>query len=60
MGNRSKYAHYVFYTLVSRAHLIDADFIKEYPQYVSKDNAMDYMSDDGGKSYNLCHCTCIH
>ena len=31
--------------------------MKEYPQYVSPDNAMAYMSEDGGKSYNLCHCT---
>ncbi|KAF7794140.1 hypothetical protein EIP86_005271 [Pleurotus ostreatoroseus] len=31
------------------------NFMKEYPQYVSPDNAMAYMSEDGGKSYNLCH-----
>ena len=31
------------------------NFVKENPQYVVPDNAMDYMSDDGGKSYNLCH-----
>ena len=28
----------------------------ENPQYVAEGNAMNYMSDDGGKSYNLCHC----
>ncbi|KAI0354535.1 glycosyltransferase family 15 protein [Trametes cingulata] len=31
------------------------DFVKENPQYVAPDNAMGYMSDDGGQSYNLCH-----
>ncbi|KAI0073984.1 glycosyltransferase family 15 protein [Panus rudis PR-1116 ss-1] len=30
-------------------------FIKENPQYVAENNAMNYMSDDGGHSYNLCH-----
>ncbi|EKM51000.1 glycosyltransferase family 15 protein [Phanerochaete carnosa HHB-10118-sp] len=30
-------------------------FIAENPQYVAKDNAMGYLSDDGGNSYNMCH-----
>ncbi|CAG8446229.1 13565_t:CDS:2 [Acaulospora morrowiae] len=30
-------------------------FVEEHPQYVSKDNIMDFISDDGGKTYNLCH-----
>ena len=34
-----------------------ADFVKENPQYVAQDNALGYLSDDGGNSYNLCHCT---
>jgi len=34
------------------------DFIKKNPQYVAKDNAMDFFSNDGGRSYNLCHCKC--
>ena len=32
------------------------EFIKAHPEYVAKNNAMGYMSDDGGNSYNLCHC----
>lgn len=32
------------------------DFIKENPQYVAEDNAMDFLSTDGGRSYSLCHC----
>jgi len=32
------------------------DFIKKNPQYVAKDNAMDYLSNDGGRTYSLCHC----
>ncbi len=31
------------------------EFIKENPQYLPKDNMMDFISDDGGFSYNLCH-----
>ncbi|KAI8977740.1 glycosyltransferase family 15 protein [Trametes punicea] len=31
------------------------EFVKENPQYVAQNNAMGYMSDDGGSSYNLCH-----
>ena len=31
-------------------------FVKENPQYVAENNAMGYMSEDGGNSYNLCHC----
>jgi len=32
------------------------DFIKEYPQHVSEDNAMAFLSEDGGETYNKCHC----
>lgn len=32
------------------------DFVKENPQYVAKDNAMDFLSNDGGRTYSLCHC----
>lgn len=31
------------------------DFIAEHPQYVSPDNAMDFLSDNAGDSYNMCH-----
>ncbi|KAH9847745.1 alpha-1,2-mannosyltransferase [Lenzites betulinus] len=30
-------------------------FIKEYPQYLHPRNAMDFLSDDKGESYNMCH-----
>jgi alpha 1,2-mannosyltransferase len=32
-----------------------ADFIKANPQYIPEDNAMDFISDDGGETYNRCH-----
>lgn len=38
-------------------HHTNTGFTEEYPQYVSDNNAMNFVSDDGGKSYNLCHCT---
>ncbi|KAG1753470.1 glycosyltransferase family 15 protein [Suillus lakei] len=31
------------------------NFIAEYPQYVSPDNSMDFLSDNAGDSYNMCH-----
>lgn len=31
------------------------DFIKIHPEYVAKDNMLDFISDDGGETYNLCH-----
>ncbi|KAJ7159641.1 glycosyltransferase family 15 protein [Mycena filopes] len=31
------------------------DFMKLHPEYVASDNAMGFMSDDGGETYNLCH-----
>lgn len=31
------------------------DFIKANPQYVAEDNFMDFISDDKGETYNLCH-----
>ncbi|TBU23334.1 glycosyltransferase family 15 protein [Dichomitus squalens] len=31
------------------------EFVDAHPQYVARDNAMGYMSDDGGNSYNNCH-----
>lgn len=32
------------------------DFIKLYPQYLAEDNAMRFLSDSNGDTYNLCHC----
>lgn len=31
------------------------EFMKEYPDHVSPDNAMQFLSDDGGLTYNRCH-----
>jgi len=33
-----------------------ADFIAEHPQYVAPENALGFLTEDGGNSYNLCHC----
>lgn len=30
-------------------------FMKEYPQHIHKDNAMAFLSDDDGNTYNKCH-----
>lgn len=32
------------------------EFISENPQYLPEDNAMQFLSDDGGETYNRCHC----
>ncbi|KAK7030874.1 hypothetical protein VNI00_013984 [Paramarasmius palmivorus] len=31
------------------------EFIREHPEFVSPDNAMGFMSENNGDSYNLCH-----
>ncbi|KIY43542.1 glycosyltransferase family 15 protein [Fistulina hepatica ATCC 64428] len=31
------------------------EFIEEHPEYVSPQNSMDFLSDNGGENYNLCH-----
>ena len=31
------------------------DFVARNPQYLSERNALDYLSDDGGQTYNRCH-----
>ncbi|KAH9933691.1 glycosyltransferase family 15 protein [Amylocystis lapponica] len=31
------------------------EFTRDHPEYVAKDNAMGYMSDNSGDSYNGCH-----
>lgn len=36
-----------------------ADFITEHPEHLAPNNAMNYLSDNGGASYNLCHCAFV-
>ena len=36
--------------------LVFLDFISANPGLISADNAMSFISDDGGKTYNRCHC----
>ncbi|KZT25923.1 glycosyltransferase family 15 protein [Neolentinus lepideus HHB14362 ss-1] len=31
------------------------EFIQEHPEYIDKNNAMDYLSEDHGMTWNLCH-----
>ncbi|KAI0298254.1 glycosyltransferase family 15 protein [Russula brevipes] len=31
------------------------DFIAEHPEYIVQNSAMDFISDNGGADYNLCH-----
>lgn len=35
------------------------EFIKENPQYLPSGNSMGFLSDNGGETYNRCHCTPI-
>jgi len=32
------------------------DFINQHPEHVVPNNAMNFISDDGGAEYNLCMC----
>jgi alpha 1,2-mannosyltransferase len=49
--------------LLGRSSLIfttpaSTEFIQANPDLLPKDNAMGFISDDGGESYNRCHCMC--
>lgn len=33
-----------------------SDFIQDNPDLVSQGNAMQFLSDDNGNTYNRCHC----
>jgi alpha 1,2-mannosyltransferase len=33
-------------------------YMKKYPEYIAENNTMEFVSDDGGNSYNLCHFVC--
>lgn len=35
-------------------------FMSNHPEHIPKGNAMDFISEDGGESYNKCHFVCIH
>lgn len=41
----------------STARTDTTEFIDLYPEHISEDNAMAFLSDDGGETYNKCHCT---
>jgi hypothetical protein len=32
------------------------EFILEHPNYLAPNNAAGFLTEDGGKSYTLCHC----
>ena len=36
-----------------------SEFMALHPEYIQKDNSMAFLSDNGGESYNLCHCMCF-
>ena len=42
--------------LISRLTPPRSDFIKKYPEYIPEGNGMKFLSDDGGETYNRCHC----
>jgi hypothetical protein len=34
--------------------------MRDHPEHIASNNAMNFLSDNGGEDYNLCHCSCIH
>ncbi|KAG0292716.1 alpha 1,2-mannosyltransferase 2.4.1 [Linnemannia gamsii] len=34
---------------------VTKDFMDKYPHLLAEKNALDFISDDGGKTYNMCH-----
>lgn len=46
---------FLFYSCSKDGSLL-SEFMEKNPEVVAPDNAMDFLSDNGGTSYNLCHC----
>ncbi|ETW76806.1 glycosyltransferase family 15 protein [Heterobasidion irregulare TC 32-1] len=46
---------YEFEATISTLWATVKEFIYQHPQYLSPDNAMSFVSDNHGNSYNLCH-----
>jgi hypothetical protein len=44
------------FTIEQHKPIRESDFLKSHPEYLAEGNAMDYISDNGGEEYNLCHC----
>lgn len=36
--------------------MLPSEFMKEHPHLIPNDNGMEFLSDDGGETYNHCHC----
>jgi hypothetical protein len=58
-GKPSKVSRLTTTTCCITSDSILLDFIQEHPQLLPADNAMDFLSDDGGESYNRCHCSYV-
>jgi hypothetical protein len=56
MGYRQRYVSLLQCQMLNYFTIISTEFIAANPQYVSPNNSMDFLSDNGGQTYNLCHC----
>ena len=58
-GRRSK-VRLILYCQIRAKIPLDVIFLVEYtrahPETVNPDNALGFISDNGGDNYNLCHC----
>ena len=45
-----------FYQNLIKACLPFAEFMDIHPEYLAKNNALSFVSDNEGERYNLCHC----
>jgi alpha 1,2-mannosyltransferase len=48
-----------FMTILYAALLQKQEFVAENPHHVSPNNSLEFISDNGGGNYNLCHCKFI-
>lgn len=46
---------YEYERTISSLWAVTQAFMKQHPEYLPEDNAMEFISDDEGKTYNLCH-----
>ena len=57
MGHSEKFVMHMTRMSNIRCLTSHLGFLKENPGLTPHDNAMAFLSDDGGETYNRCHCT---
>lgn len=53
--SKSRFLERNYNILLILVLFLSSEFIGDNPQYLARPNLLDFLSDDGGETYNLCH-----